>query len=248
MTLPGVIVLALLAAIDPMEIQVYQGEINDPGQAGIELHTNYVGRGRSTAAFAGELVPDRRLHMTLEPSFGLSRWWELGVYLQMAAAPGRLDAAFGGLKLRSKIVAPRVRTAPFVVGVNVEVGRGTKALGTDGWDTELRPIFACKIDRWFFVANPMVGWALSGDTHPLPEFEPAAKIRFDTRRGFAVGLEYYAGLGRVGDFLPISEQEHIAYVAGDLIGGPIALNAGFGRGLTGATADWIAKLILGWGF
>ncbi len=244
--------LALAAApawaVDPFEIQVYEGDINDPLQPGIELHTNFVASGRSASAFDGELVPDKRLNVTFEPSFGILPWWEVGAYLQFATAPSRSDSALAGFKLRSKFIVPKARTTPFVVGVNFEVGRGTHALGSEDWDTEMRPIFAYEISRWFFAVNPILGWALSGSTHAVPEFEPAAKVRFDTRLGFGVGIEYYAGLGRLDDILPASAQQHVAYLIGDLMEGPVALNVGLGRGLTDATEDWIVKLILGYAF
>ena len=81
--------LALMPAaargVDAFEIQVYEGDINDAGQAGLELHSNYTASGRKQAAFSGEVVPDGLLRLTLEPSYGVRPGWELG-----AIQPGRL--------------------------------------------------------------------------------------------------------------------------------------------------------------
>src|SRR3954470_13960344 len=99
-------------AVDAFEIQVYEGDINEPLQAGLELHSNFVASG-SRAAAPGELGTHHLVHETLEPSFGVLRWWELGAYLQLLAAPAEGEAHFGGFKLRSKFVVPRGYTGDF---------------------------------------------------------------------------------------------------------------------------------------
>jgi hypothetical protein len=250
----GVFSIALLLspaaarAVDIFEIQVYDGAINDAGQAGLELHTNFIAAGRGVPEFPGEAVPNHALHLTLEPSFGVLPFWELGAYFQVATSPGHPDAHFGGGKLRSKLMVPRLFTAPFIVGLNVEVGRGVRVLGSAQWDTEVRPIFAWSHGRWFAAVNPILGWALTGSTSPFPDFEPCAKVQLAATRTVGVGLEYYAGLGRIGDFLPLAQQQQVLYVVGDLLDGPLELNVGVGRGLTSATDDWTVKAIFGKAF
>ena len=85
-------------AFDPFEIQVYDGSIDERHQAGLELHVN---RPR-----------DGPLHLTLEPSFGLTDFWELGGYFQTA------DGRYEGVKLRTKLALPLGR---FRAGVNFEL-------------------------------------------------------------------------------------------------------------------------------
>jgi hypothetical protein len=232
-------------AVDPFEIQVYEGDINQPWQPGLELHSNFVADGRRASAFPGEAVPHHTWRTTLEPSFGLLEWWELGAYLQFATAPSRSEAHFGGWKLRSKFVIPQRLTGSFTLGLNMEVGRGVAVLGSHDVDTELRPIVAYGRGRWFAAVNPILGWALSGSTSAAPELEPCAKVRFDAGHHVGIGLEYYAGLGRLNDILPAVQQEHFLYLAGDLLDGPIELNLGVGRGLTEASDDWTIKMIVG---
>jgi hypothetical protein len=235
-------------AVDPFEIQVYEGDINDPRQAGIELHTNFTAAGRATPAFPGEAVPDGALRITAEPSFGVLRWWELGAYLQLATTPAHSQAHWGGFKLRSKFVAPWRVAGRVTIGVNFEVGRGVAVLGSNEWDTEMRPIIALPFGRFFFAFNPILGWALTGERSGVPEFEPCAKLRWDTGRGFGLGLEYYAGLGRLSEVPAFSAQEHVLYLVGDLLDGPIELNVGVGRGLSDATSAWTIKAIVGKAF
>jgi hypothetical protein len=248
----GLTLLAVLAlsspawAVDPFEIQVYEGDINDPLQAGLEVHSNFVADGRKAAAFAGEAVPHHTWRTTLEPSFGVLAWWELGFYLQLATAPSRSEAHFGGFKLRSKFVVPR--TGAFILGLNMEVGRGVAALGSDDWDTEFRPILAYQHGRWFAAFNPIFGWALSGHTSAAPDLEPCAKVRVDTGLGFAAGVEYYAGLGRISGISSWKDQEHFVYLVGDLLEAPVDLNLGVGHGLTESSDAWTIKMIVGKAF
>jgi hypothetical protein len=253
---PGLLAgaLALAAAraawaVDPFEIQVYEGDINGPGQLGLEVHANVVPAGHETAEPPARVAPDDLFRVTLEPSLGVLEWWELGAYLQMAFEPGERSGHFGGFKLRSKWIVPRRLTGDLILGLNVEVGRGTASFGTTDWDTELRPIFVWSPGRFMLAANPMVGWVLSGSERGLePDLEPAVKGRVDTGLGFGIGLEYYAGIGHLSSPPAVRQQEHILYLAADLLDAPFDANLGVGRGLTAAANDWTVKVIVGVGF
>src|SRR5215469_5574752 len=63
------------------EIQVYTGEINDPGQFSVTLHNNYTPSGRKAADFPGSVVPDHAWNGVPEYAYGMTEWWELGAYL-----------------------------------------------------------------------------------------------------------------------------------------------------------------------
>jgi hypothetical protein len=235
-------------AVDPFEIQVYEGDINRPLQAGLELHSNLAVPRESQLDWAG-MRGESLLRVTFEPSFGLLEWWELGAYLQLALALGDTRAHFGGFKLRSKWIVPRRLTGDFILGLNVEVGRGAAIFEAADWDTEFRPIVVWTRGRFMAAANPLVGWALSGpDRDVRPDLEPAFKLRWDTGLRFGAGIEYYSGLGLLGEMADRAEQEHFLYVVGDLVDAPFDLNVGVGRGLTGATSAWVVKSILGFGF
>jgi hypothetical protein len=236
-------------AVDRFEIQVYEGDINEPHQSGLEVHTNFVVDGPSLPEPPATVAENHLLRLTLEPSFGLLEWWELGAYLQFAFQPGAPSAHFGGFKLRSKWIVPRRLTGAFIFGLNIEVARGTAAFGGDDWDTEFRPILVWAPGRFMFALNPIVGWALTGpDRTFTPDFEPALKVRVDTGHGFGLGLEYYAGLGLPTSWLPRERQEHTLYLAADLLDAPFELNLAVGRGLTAASNDWTVKAIVGLGF
>jgi len=246
-------------AADKFEIQVYQGEHNRPWQPGLELHTNYTIVGHKQPAYEGETPPHRALRMTLEPSLGITEWLEIGGYLQGMISPYG-GTQFGGWKLRAKFVVPERAELPVVLGLNVEVGRVPLRVEEDGWANEFRPILGKRFGRVGVTLNPLFGFALTGSEAFKPVFEPAGKVKVITDLGFALGAEYYTSLGRFDQgFLPLSKQEHLAFVAFDLEPPPKEkkdddeseweLNAGIGRSLTDATPQaWVGKIILGHSF
>ena len=134
----GIIAAAVLAvsapvparAVDKFEIQVYEPDVNDPGQFGLEAHINYTPRGRRMPEYSGEVPPDRVGRLTFEPALGVTRWFELGAYFQTMLEPdGRVS--YAGFKLRGKFVLPR-QPAPWFFGVNVE-NRKCAPCGRAGW-------------------------------------------------------------------------------------------------------------------
>lgn len=255
----AVLAMALLtappaAAMDAFEIQVYQDDVGDPGQFGLELHSNYTVSGRKAADWPGESPPHRGLRFTLEPAVGVTDFFEIGAYLQLLHSLDR-GFDFAGAKLRGKFVAPKRWDLPVMLGINVELGRVPRFVEQDGWANEFRPIVGWRGGRWLLVANPIFGWALTGPNAFVPDFEPCGKVAFDTRKGFEVGLEYYAGLGELTrGTVPLSQQAHMLYATFDLAAAPglssdWELNLAVGHGLTGGSdASWQVKSIVGRGF
>jgi hypothetical protein len=242
-------------AMDKFEIQVYQGEHNAPGQASLELHTNYTLSGHKSPAYDGEIPPDRALRFTLEPALGVAEWLELGAYLQTMVAPSQ-GSEFGGWKLRSKFIVPERLGWPVILGINVELGRVPRGVEEEGWANEFRPIIGLPLGRFLFTFNPIFGFALTGPEAGKPDFEPALKGKWNTNRGFAIGLEHYAAVGRFDQgFVAWKQQEHVTFAVFDLEpaeGQPESgweLNVAVGRSLTDVTPQrWIAKAIVGRAF
>jgi hypothetical protein len=144
------------AAFDPFEIQVYDGTADDRGQFGLEVHLNRT---------PGET------HLTFEPSYGVTSFWELGGYLQTA------NGKYEGVKLRSKLVSSH---GNFRFGLNFELSREPGA-----WGGEIRPILAFENHRFLLAANPNVQFPLA--------FAPAAMAKVKAGP-LALGVEYYATL------------------------------------------------------
>jgi hypothetical protein len=213
-------------ALDRFEIQVYDGTANAPGQPSVELHANGVVSGADEG------------HLTLEPAFGVTRFWEAGAYLLTAiTADGQYE--FAGAKLRSKLVAP---DAPLRLGCNFEVSYVRPPFDIERWGAEVRPIVGWDGPRWGIWANPIVDVSFSG----APSLEPAAMALVKVAGVASLGLEYY------GDFGPVNHlgagQQYLFEVANLLAMRNLELNAGVGEGLTAASNALVIKLIFGYAY
>jgi hypothetical protein len=236
-------------AVDPFEIQVYDGTANAPGVPGLELHLNEVARGVTTGE-GTQLPLNHQAHMTFEPSYGLFPFWELGGYFQTAVRPdGTLD--YAGVKLRSKFVTTKGFSEHVRLGLNLEVSLLPDTFDENRWGTEVRPIAAYEDSEWELVVNPIVDTPLAGPGFSAgPTFEPAfeALRKIDEKMSF--GVEYYSALGPIAHgFLPWREQEQYVYEVVNLLAIPhFEFNAGIGEGLTPASNGVVFKMILGYEF
>ena len=232
------------SAIDPFEIQVYDGTANTPGTPGLELHLNHVVVGVRTAE-PPELAPHHQTHATLEPSFGVLPWWELGGYFQSTLRPDSgLD--YSGVKLRSKFVVPEGTWPRLRLGLNLELSALPERYEAGRWGVEVRPILAWENADWLLAVNPILGLDLS-DPGAGPDLEPAVMAKLKWPGVFAIGVEYYASLGTLGQLDPVSDQQHYLYETIDLLDLPhFELNMGLGEGLTKASNRLTSKLILGY--
>lgn len=264
--IPAAILGALLslsssaAAIDRFEIQVYEPDMNRPGQLALELHSNYTLQGTKTPEYEGQVPPHQVGRFTLEPALGITEWFEIGAYLQTMVSPDG-GVQWAGWKGRTKFVLPTRFSKPFFFGINLELGKVPKRVEQDGWANEFRPMIGYD-NGWVLVDfNPIFGYALTGPDKFKVDIEPAGKVAVNTQQGFSVGLEYYSGLGLLSQGLsPWSHQEHLAFAVFDLkepkgtveheeAGGEWELNVGIGKSLTDATGThWITKAIVGRSF
>jgi len=231
-------------AIDPFEIQVYDGTANAPGSPGLELHLNRVIIGVRTAE-PPELAPYHQSHATLEPSLGVLPWWEIGGYFQATLrAEGTLD--YSGVKLRSKFVVPEGTFSQLRLGLNLELSALPERYEAGRWGAEVRPIVAWENSDWLLAVNPILGVSFS-DLSAGPDLEPAAMAKLKVAQVFAIGLEYYASLGSLGQLDTLHDQRHYLYETIDLLSLPhFELNLGLGEGLTRSSNGLTSKLILGY--
>ncbi len=232
-------------AVDPFEIQVYDGTANDPKQFGLETHWNEVAQGRKTGD-APELGSDHVMHLTFEPSYGLATWWELGGYVQSAMRPdGRLD--FGGVKLRSKFVTPPTWSDHWRLGLNFEISAIPETYDRGVFGGELRPIVAWNSAHLLLAVNPIVTMGIeNGEAKDGPHFEPAGTAVVKLGGALGLGVEDYSALGPWSGFGPLREEEHYLYeVVHVLSEKDIELRLGVGEGLTDASNPLVFSVILG---
>jgi hypothetical protein len=225
------------------EIQVYNAEIAELGQWTIQQHLNYT--------FLGPMVPpfqvglSHSLNGTPELAYGLTEWWELGFYAPFAVS-NMGDFLSDGFKFRNLFVSPDAAKRDFFYGVNFEWSYTTPAFFQTRVGLEVRPIIGVRNQDWEFIVNPIVDFSIG--THGEADFAPCARLARKLGEDFFVGAEYYSDFGKIGDFLPLSEQQHNLYGVVDFKVGKIDVDFGVGYGFTHGSDRLIVKIILGYAF
>jgi hypothetical protein len=222
----------------PDEIQVYTDSLEKPGEHGVELHINTTPRGRSTPDYPGEVTPHHGLRVTPEISFGIARNWDAGIYLPFVrSAEGTQYFAGPRFRLKWLPLRPAEGEAGWFAGVNWEISFVERRFEEARRTTETRPILGYRNADWLVAFNPIIDADLAGPRKGVLIFAPAFKVARTVSGGAALGIEYYADLGRLSHFAPRSEQSHTLYLVLDTP----KVNFGIGRGLNNATDRWTIK-------
>lgn len=231
------------SAVD--EIQVYNAEIAEIGQFTYQQHLNYVFLGRKQPDFPGGLISNRSLNGTPEFAYGVTDWFEAGLYLPFAVDPtGHYYAQ--GFKLRSLFVSPYAEKRDFFYGMNFELSYNTPKFSQSAAGLEIRPIIGVRGHDMEFIVNPIidVGFGPNGEA----DFAPAARIARKLTEDIAIGLEYYGDLGVIGRFTRFADQSHQLFAVVDFSFGKFDVNLGVGYGFTPGADRVVAKAIIGYAF
>jgi hypothetical protein len=229
-------------AID--EIQVYNAGIAAPGQFTIQQHLNYIPLGQKDPPFPGGLVSNNSINGTPEFAYGVTDWWEVGLYLPFAIQDRQfLSDSF---KLRTLFVSPNAGERNFFYGVNFEFSNTTPKFSQSRFEMEIRPIIGVRNADYEFIVNPIVdiGFGKYGEA----DFAPAARLARKLAPDLYVGLEYYADFGQIGNFAKLPDQQHTLFAVTDFKLGVFGVNFGVGYGLTPASDRWVIKTIIGYAF
>jgi hypothetical protein len=226
------------------EIQVYNAAIAAVGQFTIQQHLNYVGAGLTTPPFSGALVSNHSLNGTPEFAYGVTDWWEVGLYLPFAIQDQKfLSDSF---KLRTLFVSPHADQRDFFYGVNLEFSNTTPPFAQTRFALEVRPIIGVRNADYEFIVNPIVdaGFGKLGQL----DFAPAARLARKLGPDLFLGLEYYADFGEIGNFSKLADQQHSLFLVTDFKLGVFDVDLGVGYGLTSASDRWVVKTIIGYAF
>ncbi|MBS4095509.1 MAG: hypothetical protein KGZ83_01555 [Sulfuricella sp.] len=228
----------------PDEIQVYTDDINEPGEMGLEIHTNYVTRGRDSAFYDGERPPNHVLRVTPEFSVGLAKGWDAGFYLPMAWAAGG-GATLDGVKARIKRLEKNgTEEDALYYGVNLEVGYSQLRIAEHRWNAELRGILGMEKGGWQLTANPILGWDVSGGGK-VPDVDLALKLSRKVGAGYAFGVEHYAELGAADHLHAWRESAQSTFLVMEYEGKGWDINLGIGHGWTEPADKTTIKAIFG---
>jgi hypothetical protein len=230
-------------ALDPFEIQVYDGTADEVGHAGLELHLNHW---RGSQPSAPPVLPlDRQTHATLEPSYGVLPFVEVGAYLQTALlADGSFE--FAGAKARVKLVTPEGWHEHLRLGANFEVSALPERFEAGRWGGEIRPIFAWDTPWVLVAANPNLELDLSSaGWRQGPALAPGVQVLVKIPDRVGLGAEYYAELGPIAHLGRDATTQYLFGVAQLLANAGWELNLGVGFGLTSASEHVVLKAIVG---
>jgi hypothetical protein len=224
------------------EIQVYDGSLAPPGVFNLTLHDNYTPSGRTTPDFPGGIVPNHSLNGVPEWAYGVTDWFEAGLYLPLYSISSNLGPMLNGFKLRALFVSPDADERAFFYGINFEFSYNARHWDSDRYTSEIRPIVGWHIGSLDLVFNPILDNSYKGVSRL--DFAPATRIAWNLSKTWAVAAEEYDDFGPLRGFYSASAQSHQLFAVADWKGDTLDVEGGIGFGLTPAADDLVLKLIL----
>jgi hypothetical protein len=224
------------------EIQVYDAAIAPTGTFNLTLHDNFTPSGSSVPAFPGGLIPERSLNGVAEWAYGVTPWFEGGLYLPLYSITRDGGVLYNGFKLRTLFVTPDAAKRDFFYGVNFEFSFNTAHWDSRPYTSEIRGIVGAHVGRFDFIFNPIVDNSWNG--FAKLEVVPESRVAMALSDIYKVALEEYDDFGSVSHFLPTTRQSHQLFAVADVNAKKLAIEFGVGAGLTRASDHWVLKLIL----
>lgn len=245
-----VAVLASALAAQPVtvqaqtdEIQVYDGVIAAPGVFNLTWHNNFTPSGLAAPAFPGGIAPNHSFNGVTEWAYGVTNWFEAGLYLPLYSITNRGSVLMNGFKLRALFVSPNAAGRPFFYGINFEFSYNARHWDPRRYTSEIRPIVGWHLGAVDLVVNPILDNSYSGGLGGL-DFAPASRVAYNVSHRWALAAEEYDDFGPLRRFDSGSAQTHQIFGVVDYSGAPMDVEAGIGFGMTRATDNVVLKLIL----
>ena len=224
------------------EIQVYDGGLAAPRTLNLTLHTNFTAKGAREPAFPGAVVADKSFNGVPEWAYGVTNWFEAGLYLPLYSRDKHSGWGVDGFKLRTLFAVPNADDRTFFYGVNIEYSVNAKRWDTTRFTSEIRPIVGWHLAPSHSIVNPILDTAYDGVKNLV--FAPSTRVAYNVSKIWAVAVEEYADFGPVRKFHPAGEQSHQLYGVVDYNGKAFGIEAGIGAGLTSASDKLTFKVIL----
>lgn len=224
------------------EIEVYDAQIAAPGMANLTLHGNYTPDGRTSSAYPGAVIPNHSLNGAAEWAYGVTPWFEAGLYLPLYSLAGNGALTFNGFKLRALFVEPDAARQVFFYGVNFEFSYNTAHWDQNRYTQEIRPIIGWHLGPLDLIFNPILDNSYKGFSRL--DFAPATRVAYNVSESWAIAAEEYDDFGPLRRFYASSQQQHQLFGVVDYKGKPLNVEGGIGVGLSSGTDKLVLKLIL----
>ena len=234
---------AMTAAAQTDEIQVYDGEIAPPGIVNLTWHNNFTPIGLKTPAFPGGLVNDHNFNGVTEWAYGVTDWFEAGLYLPLYSVSGRNGPTINGGKIRLLFTRPHAAKRKFFYASNFEFSYNSAHWDPRTYTSEIRPIVGWRLKAWDIIINPIMDNSWYGGFKSL-EFVPAERVAYNFNAKWAVAIEEYADYGQFRNFFAARDQFHQVWGVFDHDAKYFHIEAGVGAGLTAASDKLTLKLML----
>jgi hypothetical protein len=241
----GILALMLAGAARAQtdEIQVYDAEIARPGVVDLTWHNNFTTSGRAAPEHPGGVIPQHALNGVTEWAYGVTDWFEAGLYAPLYTRDAAGHWRYDGLKLRMLMVSPAAAQRRFFFGVNFEFSDNTGHWDPDRYTSEIRPIVGWHLGRLDLIVNPILDNSYKGFSGL--DFAPATRVAFHASRSWVLAVEEYADLGPLRHLYDSRRQSQQLFgVLGWRTGSSLTLEAGVGLGLTAVTDHRVIKLIV----
>jgi hypothetical protein len=248
MGIPALLVCARnVHAIDFYEIQIYDTDTAPVGHLVLELHSNSATT--ATGEQAKSAMDVYQLHETIEATFGVLRWLEIGQYFCTAKFPAD-GYQYTGSRSKIHFGIPQTLDWPVQFGGNIELDYMRRQAEVNPLNLELRPIIGASYGDFRFVANLALEKPFSGpQTHDGFQFDPSGEVVYNLNRWMSPAVEYYGDMGPIQPLPSLENQQHFIVPALNFYFLPqLELNLGVGVGLTNASDGVFIKSIVGWTF
>lgn len=224
------------------EIQVYDASIAEPGKFNLTLHNNYIAEGNNKPAFPDGLVPDESWNGVPEWAYGVTEWFEAGLYLPLYSYSKNLGFTFNGTKVRALFVSPHAADRTFFYGMNFESSYNTRHWDPKHFTSEMRPIVGWHLHPVDLIFNPILDNNYSRVENL--DFAPESRLAYNFSPKWAVAAEEYSDYGPLDHFYSGNQQFHELFAVIDHHGKFLDVEFGVGFGLTEASDHLTLKLIL----
>jgi hypothetical protein len=224
------------------EIQVYDGAIAEPGVFNLTWHNNFTPKGLKTPAFPGGLVNNRNLNGVTEWAYGVTDWFEAGLYLPLYSLSADRGPSINGGKIRLLFAVPHADDRKFFYAANFEFSYNSQHWDPRTYTSEIRPIIGWHLHPVDIILNPILDNSFAGGFKSL-DFAPATRVAYNLNPKTAVAVEEYADFGPLRNFYSASDQFHQIYGVFDRSTRFGDFEAGVGVGATAATDKLTLKLL-----
>ena len=235
------------AAIDFYEIQIYPVDTEPQKHLSVELHSNTVTT--ATGNEAREALEPYQIHETLEATYGVLPFAEVGQYLCTAKlSNGHYE--YAGARTKIHFGVPITDGWPVRFGGNIELAYMRRAAEENPLALEMRPIAQADFHKFTLIGNFSFEKPFSGPgTHRGVTFSPSGQLSYQAASWITPAVEYYGDMGPLQVIPGVQRQQHFIVPAVNLnLLSQLELNLGVGFGVTRTSNGVFLKSIVGWSF